>query len=125
MDIGNNERLLSYQREYLEDGNLESWARLWLLSYDICKNMIRGEQKRKGFRLSYDDFMDKSMEAVIYVLRRYHTRKGYRIKSNYISALKFGVRHALYHQTMEQKIYNRHLDINNPALKISYNPEFI
>ena len=114
----NNQKLLDYQNDYLDNGNLESWGALWLLSFETCKNIIRGHIKRLGFWLSEGYTVeDKAMEAVIYVLRRYKTRPGYRIEKNFISALKFSVQHALFYQTMESRVYDAAWRFGDPRMK--------
>ena len=99
MEIGNNQLLIQWQNEYLETGDQNAWASLWMLSIETCKNIIEGELRRKGCWLPRDDKEDKARDAALYVLRRYKTRPGYRIEKNYISALKFGVMHSLYYLT--------------------------
>lgn len=99
MDTGNNQRLIQWQNEYLETGDQNAWASLWLLSIETCRNIINGETRRKGFYLSDDDKEDKARDAALYVLRRYKTRPGYRIEKGFITALKFGVIHSLYYVT--------------------------
>ena len=114
MDIGNNQKLLNYQNEYLTTGSESAWASLWLLSLEICKNIIWGEIRRKGIFLSEMDFEDKVHNAALYVLRRYKTRPGYRIEKAFITALALGCKHSLYYQTMESKIYNAAIRLGDP-----------
>ena len=99
MDTGNNQRLIQWQNEYLATGDQNAWASLWMLSIEICRNIIQGETKRKGYSMTREDKEDKARDAALYVLRRYKTRPGYRIDKNFISALKFGVKHSLYYVT--------------------------
>ena len=114
----NNQRLLDLQNDYLDNGNEESWAALWVLSLETCRNIIRGYMSRKGIRYWYDsDFEDKVVESTLYVLRRYKTRPGYRIEKNFISALKYGVQHALFYQTRESRVYNAAYRFSNPKMK--------
>lgn len=61
--------------------------------------LIQKERKQKGFFLDCDLYEEKKACAVEYVLRRYKTRFGYCVTSNFISVLRDGVRHALYHRT--------------------------
>lgn len=104
-----NTKLLELQNRFL-DGDLSAWSELWKLSFLVCKRIILHEQKKKGFFINQDDCDDKALNAVEYVLRRYKkTYKNgskYRVKSNFISVLHFGVIHSLYYKTENDKVFD-------------------
>ena len=113
-----NQKLLDLQDDYLNNGNMESWADLWLLSVDICRNMIWKYIRKTGCWLSPETTVeDKAVEAVIYVFRRYKTRPGYRINKAFIAALRFGVTHSLFYQTMESRVYAAAWRFSDPRMK--------
>lgn len=111
-----NKRLLELQERFLS-GDSRAWTELWLLSSEVCGRIIRHEREKKGFFISQDDFKDKTTNAVSYVLCRYRktykSGKSYKIEKNFISALYFGVRHALYYRSEKDKAFDNILFIDN------------
>ena len=111
-----NETLLKLQDLYLKDNDPLAWQQLWLLSLTICKKIINKEKSKKHFFLSKEDFEDKAMDAVVYVLRRYKkdykNNKKYYIK-NFIATLYLGVIHSLYYQTDKNKINDDTLSLDS------------
>lgn len=94
-----NERLLNYQYEYLKNDNQYAWGQLIELSFIVAKRLVWKWMKQKRVRLDEIEQDEKTSIAVEYVLRRYKTNIGYCINTNYISALKDGVKHAMLYIT--------------------------
>ncbi len=115
-----NSKLLELQDRFL-NGNSSAWSELWVLSLQVCKRIIKHEQKQKGFFLNNDDLEDKAMNAVFYVLRRYKKTykngKTYRIEKNFVSALYFGVIHALYYRSKKDKAFDDVYFIDDVVLR--------
>lgn len=107
-NLNDNIKLLELQDRFL-NGDSSAWSELWVLSLEVCKRIIKSEQKQKGFFLNEDDFEDKASCAVEYVLRRYRKKyksgKSYRIEKNFVSALYFGVIHALYYRSEKDRAF--------------------
>lgn len=108
-----NERLLTYQYRYLVLHDNTAYASMWTEGVEIAKKFIRKERGQKGFRLDHDEVMDKAIDAVEYVLRRFKRNSDYYIKDSFTSELYFGVIHALYHQTQSQMILDRAIKYMN------------
>ena len=96
-----NERLLNYQADWLEKQDPEAWSSLWQLSGEVAMRMIQAQMRKKRFYLDSMTMQDRASDAVIYVLRRF--RKGWYVKRSFISALKGGVVHALYHRPLSEE----------------------
>ena len=94
-----NERLLNLQYEYLQYGSSDAWDGLWKLSYKVALGMVRSMCAAKRLRLDCDEVQDKAVAACEYVLRRYKTRKGWHVKSSFMSVIKHGVVHALFYRS--------------------------
>lgn len=111
-----NKRLLELQDRFFS-GDSSAWAELWILSLQVCRRIIRHEQETKGFFISQDDFKDKAINAVEYVLRRYRKKykdgRKYRIETNFVSALYFGVKHSLYYRPEKDKAFDNVLLVDN------------
>ena len=61
--------------------------------------MILSEARKKNLHFAEDSIHDFSMNAVIYVLRRFRQNGGYRVKKNFTSAIYFGCKHSLFYRT--------------------------
>lgn len=92
-----NDLLLNYQYLFLVKKDRKAWGNLWLLSRKIVRRIMRKIMKEKKLSFTREDFEDKVMNAVEYVLRRYSTNPFYYVKDNFISVLKGGVLHALWY----------------------------
>lgn len=108
MEIENDKikpAFLAAQDEFLRIGSAAAWSAMWQIALQLAGKMIHQQQKAKNFIMDLDYYEDSRMNAVVYVLRRYRTRKGYRIK-NIVSAMYFGVIHALYSRTEKDRAFN-------------------
>lgn len=113
-----NERLLTYQAEWLEDGNEVSRGRLWKLALRVARRCASGVYRKRKVMFSREDVEDAAAEAVLYVFRRYECtlvqirRKGsvrgyyrdlygwnYCVLKDFVSVIKNGVRHAIDYRT--------------------------
>ena len=105
-----SEILINLQYAYLVRKDRKAQAALWLKAIEIAKKFIRKERKANGFYLDDDDFYEKAVEAVEYIMRRYAKRKDnycWSVRKNYVSAIYNGVRHALYYQSKSEQLYTR------------------
>ena len=90
-----NERLLNYQYDFLVNGSHEAWGNLWKLTEAIAGRMLAHSCKLRNVHFSHEEWEDKRAEAVLYLLRRYRTRPGYRIEANFPLHIWYAVRHVL------------------------------
>ena len=124
-----NEKLLELQEEYLKTKSQESWNELFLLSLTVCKNIVVSEFVKHKIMFTQEELYNYALDACIYVLRRYKAQcytfqkratGNYRVKENYISALKYGVKHALYYTNMEKINFNRAVSFESISYKIPF-----
>ncbi len=124
-----NEKLLRLQEEYLKTKSQESWNELFLLSLSVCRKIVVSEFIKNKIMFTQEDLYNYAVDACIYVLRRYRSQcytkqklavKNYYVKKNFISALKYGVRHALYYTTLEKKNFNRALSFETVSYKVPF-----
>lgn len=118
-----NERLLTYQARWLEDGDEGARASLWELALVVAARCARGEFWKRHVRPRDGDTEDCAMEAVLYVMGRYsspvtYTRTAdgrlirfrdvygwnYCVMKDYVSVLAQAVRHAMDYRTKADKI---------------------
>lgn len=116
-----NEKLINLQYMFLARNDKKAQAELWLKSTEIAKKLIKKERKEKAFFLDPDDLDDKALEAVEYVMRRYGKKTEndcWCVRTNYISAIFNGVRHALYYRSKSDELYDR-------VKKLKYKPSYL
>lgn len=98
-----NELLFNYQKEFY-DGNEQAFWKMWMLSEVVVLRIIRGKIRRHPHKYTQEEIEDKKGIAVEYVLRRFKYETGYCVTTNWIDALKCGVKHALEYQTKADRI---------------------
>lgn len=99
-----NERLLNYQFLFLKKGDKNAWANLFILATEVAKRITTKAVREKHLPVDPIDIPEKVSIAVEYVLSRYAKNKGWYVKSNYLSAIKSGVVHALYYCTTIERL---------------------
>lgn len=90
-----NERLLNYQYDFLVNGSQEAWRNLWELASATAGRMLAHSCKQRNIHFSKEQWEDKRAEAVMYLLRRYRTRPGYRIEADFPLHIWYAVKHVL------------------------------
>lgn len=90
-----NERLLNYQYDFLVNGDQEAWRNLWELTSATAGRMLAHGCKQRNIHFSKEQWEDKRAEAVMYLLRRYRTRPGYRIEAYFPLHIWYAVKHVL------------------------------
>ena len=90
-----NERLLNYQYDFLVNGSQEAWRNLWELTSATAGRMLAHGCKQRNIHFSKEQWEDKRAEAVMYLLRRYRTRPGYRIEADFPLHIWYAVKHVL------------------------------
>lgn len=90
-----NERLLNYQYDFLVNGSQEAWRNLWELTSATAGRMLAYGCKQRNIHFSKEQWEDKRAEAVMYLLRRYRTRPGYRIEADFPLHIWYAVKHVL------------------------------
>lgn len=90
-----NERLLNYQYDFLVNGSQEAWRNLWELTSATAGRMLAHGCKQRNIHFSKEQWKDKRAEAVMYLLRRYRTRPGYRIEADFPLHIWYAVKHVL------------------------------
>ncbi len=118
-----NERLLTYQARWLEDGDEESWAKLWSLALAVAGRCCRGLFFKRKLHVEPEDVEDFASSAVLSVMNRYHSpatsvRLGpgryaryrdlygwnYCVLKDYVSVLKRSVRQVVDYRTEADRI---------------------
>ena len=124
--ITDNEKLLTYQAEWLEDQREDARVKLWTLMLSVATKATRGFYRKQGLRVYPDDVQDKASEAVWYIMRRYENPKtkcwchdwnpetgrpgvmrtykqvygfNYCVTKDFLSVITQGVRHAVQYRT--------------------------
>ena len=130
-----NEKLLELQEEYLKTKSQESWNELFILSLSVCKNIVVSEFVKNKIMFTQDELYNYAVDACIYVLRRYkpqcnsyqnritrrnRSKGNYRITVNFITALNYGVKHALYYTNREEINFNRAVSFESISYKIPF-----
>lgn len=100
-----NEWLFNFQYDFIVNGSQTSYGRLFELSFQVTKRLIRKWLAKMGGKVYWDDITqdEKTMDAIVYVLRRYTTIPGWYCSTNFITVLNDGVRHVTNYQTKIQK----------------------
>ncbi|MBP5283525.1 MAG: hypothetical protein J6Y93_02540 [Treponema sp.] len=118
-----NERLLTYQAEWLEDGSDAAREQLWNLAVKVARRCAAGVFRMRKIKFTRDDVDDVACEGILYVFRRYKSplvqqkRKGkvvgyyidlygwnYCVLKDYVSVIKNGVRHAIDYRTKADRL---------------------
>ncbi len=115
-----NEKLIELQDKYLKTKSQAVWEEFFLLSFQVCKNIVVSEFVKNNILFDQEKVNDNALNACIYVLRRYknigYQKKGapenYRIDSNFITTFSYGVKHALYYCNKEQRNFNNAMNID-------------
>lgn len=101
-----NEKLLNYQYDFLVNGSQEAWGNLWKLTETIAGRMLAHSCKLRNVHFSHEEWEDKRAEAVMYLLRRYRTRPGYRIEANFPLHIWYAVKHVLDYKRKCDRLVN-------------------
>ena len=107
------QQLMNYQYQYLNDNSQVGWAKLWELAYKVTGKILANFCKKRHIGFCSDDYEDKVSEAVLYVLRRYKTSPDYCIKKNFVLQLWYGVKHVLDHRTKAEKLEENLIKVLN------------
>lgn len=118
-----NEKLLTFQARWLEDGDEAARASLWELALAVSVRCCRSAFWKRKLHPCPEAVEDCSMEAVLYVMGRYsspvtYTRTAdgrlirfrdvygwnYCVMKDYVSVLAQAVRHAMDYRTKADKI---------------------
>ncbi len=118
-----NEKLLTFQARWLEDGDEAARASLWELALEVSVRCCRSVFWKRKLRPCAEVVEDCSMEAVLYVMGRYaspvtYTRTAdgslvrfrdvygwnYCVLTDYVSVIAQAVRHAMDYRTKADKI---------------------
>jgi len=114
--INDNELLLNYQYEFIVHDDQNAYAKLLELANLVTKRLISRWLRNRGKFLDvyWDEITkdEKAMEAMVYVLRRYSTRVGWYVSTNFIVALNEGVRHVTGYETKIGKAITYVEDVN-------------
>lgn len=93
---------LQAQEEFLKNGSARAWSVMWSVGLIFTRKITNKILHNTHFKMSVDDFDDKTMYACEYVLRRYKKKykdgRIYKIESSPCSAFYFAVIHALYYE---------------------------
>lgn len=96
-----NEWLFNFQYEFLVHGSQSAYGHLLELSFTVTKRLIRRWLAKNAGKVFWDEITqdEKTMEAIVYVLRRYSTTVGWYCSTNFITVLQDGVRHVTNYET--------------------------
>jgi hypothetical protein len=90
-----NERLLTLQYNFLVKGDQSAWLELWQLTENVAGRMLGNMCRKRKLAFTREEWEDKRAEAVMYLLRRYKTRPGYRIEADFPLHIWYAVKHVL------------------------------
>lgn len=99
-----NERLLNYQYDFLVNGSQEAWGNLWKLTEATAGRMLGNMCRKRKLAFTREEWEDKRADAVLYILRRYRTRKDYWIEADYPLQIWYAVKHVLDHVNKRDEI---------------------
>ena len=118
-----NERLLTLQARWLEDGDPGAEAMLWEAVRGIAGRCVRGIVKRRGLHMGQEEIEDRTGDAVLYVMRRYRNKRvrlktpsgrvttyldeygwNYCVVKDFVSVVVNGVRHAVDYRTKSERL---------------------
>ena len=118
-----NERLLTYQARWLEDGDEGARSELWALALEVAGRCCRGDFFKRRVRPSPEELEDCAMEAVLYVMGRYASPMTYKrlpsgeyvrcrdvygwnycVTKDYVSVLAQAAKHAIDYRTKADKL---------------------
>ncbi len=117
-----DDKLFELQEKYLETRSQAAWEEFFILSLQVCKNIVASELLKNKKCFTQEQIDDNALNACIYVLRRYKrigyrrsrtAPKNYRVNVNFITTLKYGVRHALYYSNMEKRNFDNALSLES------------
>lgn len=95
-----NERMKLDQWKWLKNGDEEARDRFFKLGFEVLRNVLYAEKKKRSLYLSDEQDLDVIATAFDYVFRRYTKGDGYYVHTNMIKVLQGGIRHALEYRTM-------------------------
>mgnify|MGYP003290175192 CR=1 FL=1 len=113
-----NEKLFNYQYEYIKNNDSVAWGNLLELSFIVTKRLVWKWMKAEKIILDDIEQDEKTSIAVEYVLRRYTKNIGYCITTNFITALKDGVKHAMKYKTKADYVTDSLEDLCEKGMKI-------
>lgn len=110
-----SEKLLTYQYQFIKNGDLDAYGKMIILASEVCLNLVREWlKKHRDCFLDEIEQDEKASIAMEYVLRRYKNNVGWYVRSNYVGALKGGVLHAMKHMNTTDK---NTIVVENPTLE--------
>lgn len=99
-----NERLLTLQYNFLVKGDQSAWLELWQLTENVAGRMLGNMCRKRKLAFTREEWEDKRADAVLYILRRYRTRKDYWIEADYPLQIWYAVKHVLDHVNKRDEI---------------------
>ncbi len=97
-----NEVLFNLQYDYLINHNEAAFWQMWELTAKVARRLAIKKIKARGLSFAPDEVENLAADTCEYLLRRfkkkYKSGKQYRIKDNFIIAIKDSLRHALDYQ---------------------------
>lgn len=99
-----NEKLLTLQYNFLVKGDQSAWLELWQLTENVAGRMLGNMCRKRKLAFTREEWEDKRADAVLYILRRYRTRKDYWIEADYPLQIWYAVKHVLDHVNKRDEI---------------------
>ncbi len=96
-----NQKLLNLQYEFLRTGSDGARREFFTMAYEVIHRIIWHYAGRECW--DEERRLDAASAAFEYVFRRYTDGSGWHVGKNFISALKNGVRHALWYRTRKDR----------------------
>lgn len=93
-----NQKLLTWQYEFVEKGDKRAIEKIYKLGLEICMKFINKFAQKNMFikALSYEDKLEKAHNAISYVVVRYNMHPEWAIKKNYPGYLYLRVLYELF-----------------------------
>lgn len=116
-----NEKLLFFQKKFLETEDDKYFLKIWILFRLLCLKAVKKEKRTKGFYLAREDEAYKADIAVEYSLRRYLSYKQTKGElyciTNFIAEAYNSVMHALYSESENDFFFEKCRELNGKPLE--------
>ena len=116
-----NEKLLFFQKKFLESGDEKYFLKLWTLFRLLCLKAVKKEKRAKGFYLDRDEEGYKADIAAEYSLRRYLSYKQTKGElyciANFIAEAYNSAMHALYSESENDFFFEKCRELNGKPLE--------
>ena len=103
-----NERLLNYQRAYIEQDDERALAKMYTLGYTIALKFINAKAKKNRHiaELCTSDREEKAHNAITYIIEQYIKRADFAITDSFTAYLYLRIQHELFYRRKADNLVN-------------------